>query len=587
VKFSKSSRKTQYREGIKILVFYLKYYKQALVILGLLALISAAANSAVPYISGRLIDALISKEAVFFSILSLWFVIQIVASTIDWRIYVNQEKVGTDIEADYLSHGVSTLLSLPLSFHKQHRAGDIWSRLQRAANSLEGIISRIIIHLAPQFLSIIFALAFVLYIKPLLAAVLVLGMLIYIVAIFVLAPRLAPLFQKMHKAYSRAFGDAYDAVLNVAAVKQATAESYESRRVERVFKDKAIVYWMGVVSIWGKLTFFQRIVVVLAQLVIFLISFRLVLENKLTIGELVAFNGYAAMLFGPFTSLANNWFTVQNGFVALVRAEKLLKTPAEKYVPKNAVVLTTIKGKIEFRNVDFRYGKSQLDVLKNISFIVNPGEKVALVGESGVGKTTLADLVSLYFIPTKGKISVDGHDIKRFNLGVLRSQVAVVPQELMLFHDTIKHNISYGKFRASDAEIKKAAKFAHADEFIGKFPKKYNQIVGERGIRLSHGQKQRIAIARAILKNPRILILDEPTSALDAQSEKLIQESLRKLMAGRTTITIAHRFSTVREADKILVLENGEIAEQGKHEELIKKPDGIYRKLYELQMGLK
>jgi len=226
-------------------------------------------------------------------------------------------------------------------------------------------------------------------------------------------------------------------------------------------------------------------------------------------------------------------------------------------------------------------------VLIEVSFHAAAGKSVALVGESGVGKSTLCDLCSGYFQPSKGKILIDGHNVRRLDLKFLRSQIAVVPQELLLFNDTIKANIRYGSFGASDAAVMSAAKKAHADDFIQKFPRKYSQLVGERGIKLSVGQKQRIAIARAILRNPRILILDEPTSALDAKSEAIIRESLVALMAGRTTFIIAHRLSTVRRADMILVLDKGRIVERGRHEELIQIPDGVYRKLYELQIGLK
>ncbi|OGZ02495.1 MAG: hypothetical protein A2390_02015 [Candidatus Liptonbacteria bacterium RIFOXYB1_FULL_36_10] len=208
---------------------------------------------------------------------------------------------------------------------------------------------------------------------------------------------------------------------------------------------------------------------------------------------------------------------------------------------------------------------------------------VALVGKSGVGKTTLMDLAGKYYLPQVGRVEIDGVDLKKINLQSLREQMAVVPQEVMLFNDTVLNNIRYAKPKASEKEVKEAAKMANAHEFIMKFSKGYRQVVGERGIKLSTGQKQRIAIARAILRNPRILILDEATSALDSESEKLIQEALKKLVEGRTTFIIAHRLSTIQNADKIIVLENGKIAEMGRHEDLMKNPDGIYRNFWELQ----
>jgi ABC-type multidrug transport system fused ATPase/permease subunit len=266
----------------------------------------------------------------------------------------------------------------------------------------------------------------------------------------------------------------------------------------------------------------------------------------------------------------------------LERAEKTLSLPKEIYSPENAVVLPAIKGEVEFKDVYFAYKKGK-PVLEGVNFKVKVGEVIALVGESGMGKSTLVDLISAYYFPTKGKVLIDGHNSRNFDLKFLRSQIAVVPQEVVLFNDTIEANIKYGSFGASLSRIKEAAAKANALEFIEKFSKKWKQIVGERGIKLSVGQKQRVAIARAILRNPKILILDEPTSALDAKAERAIAESLEELMKGKTTFIIAHRLSTVRKANRIFVLKNGRIAEEGRHDELIKKPKGIYRELYRLQ----
>ena len=223
--------------------------------------------------------------------------------------------------------------------------------------------------------------------------------------------------------------------------------------------------------------------------------------------------------------------------------------------------------------------------MNGISFTVNPGEVVAVVGESGVGKTTIIDLISGFYFPQNGKILIDGIDIKKMNLTKYRSRIAVVPQEPTLFNDTVEANIIDGHTGRSREEMINAAKEAHAHEFIESFPKKYKQVVGWRGIKLSVGQKQRIALARAFLRNPDMLLLDEPTSALDAKSEHLIKASLRKLTESRTTFIIAHRLSTVREVDTVLVLKNRTIVESGSHEELIKIPNGVYRSLYELQTG--
>ena len=323
----------------------------------------------------------------------------------------------------------------------------------------------------------------------------------------------------------------------------------------------------------------------MTQFIIFLVSSELVHAGTLSVGELVSFNSYAALVFGPFSILANNWIAIQNGLITLEFSEQILQTPTEQYHPIPAAKLKQVSGDILFQGVDFYYESSK-PILKNITFEVKAGEVVALVGESGVGKSTLVDLISGYHFARKGKVLVDSHDVRTLDLSFLRSQIAVVPQEVVLFNDSIKTNIAYGNFGKSQEELEQAARQAHALEFIEKFPKKWGQVVGERGVKLSVGQKQRVAIARAILRNPKILILDEPTSALDAKSESIIAESLDELMRGRTTFIIAHRLSTVRQADKIIVIKDGAIAEIGRHEELIIKDGGIYKELYGLQIGL-
>ena len=569
-------------EGWKIVLKYLRPHKRVVFALSALSVVSAVSSAVIPYLAGKIVDT-IKTPAVFYFVF-VWFLLRAAGSAIDWRSWLLNNKLQGILESEYLAYGHGKLLELPMSFHKTHKMGEVANRISRASNWLTGLVGDVLINLAPQFLSIVFALAFAFYIQPYLATALLAGVLVYCFVLVNTAPRIAEMSLKMHRAYNIAFGDAYDAVLNVQSVKQAAAESYEKKKMYRNFFTRAYGVWFNMQKLWSILDLSQKSLVILVQLSIFVLSVNFIQSGSMTVGQLVMFNGYAAMFFGPFVVLGNNWRTIQNGTVAIERAEKILSQASEEYSPKNGRIIENIGGEVEFKNISFNYGKKQKNILKNISFHVQAGNKIALVGESGVGKSTLIDLISYYYKPSSGKILIDGHPIQNLDLKFLRSQISVVPQEIMLFNDTVKNNIKYGNFSRADEKIREAAKKAHADEFIESFPKKYEQMVGERGIKLSMGQKQRIAIARAILRDPKILILDEPTSALDAKSEKYIQESLNELMKNRTTFIIAHRLSTVREVDKIFVLEEGRIAEEGSHEELIKK-GGIYKTLYDLQMG--
>jgi len=579
--------------GLKIIVKYLKPHQRAIFILSAVSIFSATANAFVPYLAGKIIDGILSPHriveilsfsvpmAVFFLI--IWCLIQFITNILDWQLTSKRENLSMTVFGEYIVRGFSHLIETPLSFHKKHKIGDVTDRINRAANWLDSIISNVVVNLVTQLLGVLVAFSIIFLIKPLLAFVLFGAIIIYASILLKIAPKLSDLKRKEHRAWNRAYGDAYDSILNTSSVKQATAEEYEKKKLFKSFILRATRFWSDFWRIWQKISLSQRLIITFTQSAIFSISIFLIWQGKMTIGQLVMFNGYAAMIFGPFTILANNWHVIQNGLIALERAEKILSQPKEIYEPENAVILDKIIGEVKFNEVSFSYENKQLKVLNSISFTVKPGEIIALVGESGVGKSTLVDLVSLYFQPIAGRIFIDGHNIKNLNLKFLRSQIAVVPQEIILFNDTVKNNIRYGNFSASEKKVFEAAQKAHCEEFIQKFPKKYEQIVGERGIRLSVGQKQRISISRAILRDPKILILDEPTSALDARSEKFVTEALEDLMKRRTTFIIAHRLSTVRKADRILVLENGRIVEEGSHNDLIGIKNGVYRRFYELQ----
>jgi subfamily B ATP-binding cassette protein MsbA len=308
-------------------------------------------------------------------------------------------------------------------------------------------------------------------------------------------------------------------------------------------------------------------------------------EGYLTTGAFVAFLTALFAMYTPIKRLSRVNATLQAALAAGSRVFEVLDRHDEVPEAEKAIVLPRMKGEIEYRSVGFGYADGHGRILRNVSFVARPGEVVAIVGTSGAGKTTLVNLLPRFYDVTEGAVLIDGIDVRQATLGSLRRQVGLVNQETVLFNDSVFANIAYGLDDVDPAAVESAARAAFAHDFILDLRRRYDTVIGERGSRLSGGQKQRIAIARALLKNPPILILDEATSALDAESERLVQSALANLMEGRTTLVIAHRLATVRDADRIVVLEGGEVREVGRHEELLRREGGIYSRLHELQFA--
>jgi len=583
----------KFKNLIRLIRHYNHRYRRLIRLITGLAVFSALANAAVPYLSGALIDAIIEPEPVAIGaytillpwvILVVWLVIQLAVTVTDWFIKIKSAEVGAGVFFDYFTRGFSHILYLPMSFHKKEKSGSVARKIDMAGSKLERFYGEIIFDLLPQFMSIIVALVLVFWIQPLFAAILIVSILVYLLVMYRQARPLAGLQRKLFKSFSAAFGRAFDAMMNALQVKQATAEEYERQRYSRMFQYANRNLWVRMLQSWAHLSFAQQIIVALTQAGIFGLSIIFVADGSLTVGELVAVNAYIALAFNPFVRLGQQWQHIQNGIIDVSEAERILAIKPEPYRPPVDRSLPSVRGEVVFDKVTFGYTADR-PVLREVSFSASPGETVALVGESGVGKSTLVEMISGYYFPRRGRVSVDGVTVRRWDLKTLRQQIAVVSQDIVLFNDTITRNIAYGNRRATLEDIKQAAQMAQLEREIENFPKKWKQRVGQRGIQLSGGQRQRVAIARAILRDPAILILDEPTSELDAATEKRLEASLEELMQGRTTFIIAHRLSTVRRADKILVLKDGQIVESGCHEDLINRPDGEYRRLYQLQFG--
>jgi ABC-type multidrug transport system fused ATPase/permease subunit len=514
-----------------------------------------------------------------------WACIRFSGDAVDWWTDRRSRWLTTNMHLGTQAEGFVHLLQLPLSFHGNEHIQAVFSKISSASWRMTSIV-RTVIEIAPQLLSVVIGITLALSINMTLAAILIIGVVVYAIALTILLRGTAATDHAAHNMWMDRWNDASAAVEQVAAVKQAAAELYEIQRIRKTLRDETVNLWYRNELNWNRVNFWQRITVFFTQLSIFVLSVHYVSAGIITIGELVAFNGYALMFLGPFVSLGYSWQVIQNGITAAGSVDLIFRKQQEKYHPNGAKTTGDHLGSVRFDNVSFRYDENKGDVLSRLSFVAMPGQVTAIVGESGVGKSSAISLISGYYFPTEGQVLVDGVDTRKWDLLALRSRIAVVPQKVALFNDTIRANIRYGSFDASDSAVELAAQDAHIEDFILHLPKRYDTIVGERGIKLSVGQKQRIAIARAILRNPEFLILDEPTSALDIETEQLITASLEKLMRGRTTFIIAHRLSTVRKANKILVIKDGSVAEQGNHQELLGKENGIYRKLYDLHIGL-
>ena len=581
------------RDAVRGIWRHARPHRNQLLSLALLGLISAVANGAVPYVTGRFFDALInisegktvgSAFPFWALMLTIWAGIQIVANSIDWIMDRSRRKIDTSIHLGIQAEGFIHLLKLPLAYHANEHINAVLSKISMAGWRISSIMQNAI-QIAPQLLSVIIGIILAATISLPMAGVLATGVAIYIAVLVFMLRSIADIDHQAHEAWNTSWDDAASAVQQASTVKQAAAEEYEISKVRKnALKTGGL--WYALEKIWSNISFFQRAIVFATQLTIFAASVSSVAHGSMTVGDLIALNGYALLFFGPFVALGHSWQTIQNGLTAAGQLERVFQEKEEVYRPISSTSSKERSGRIVFDQVSFHYGAEQDDVISDISFTANPGEVIALVGESGGGKSTTISLISGYYFPNTGSVTVDGIDTRNWDLADLRKRIAIVPQEIALFNDSIRNNICYGSFDVTEEQINNAAREAHIDDYIASLPDGYQTLVGERGIKLSVGQKQRIAIARAILRDPEILILDEPTSALDAETEHVVTTALEKLMHGRTTFIIAHRLSTVRKAGKILVLKNGHIAESGNHNELIRIENGVYRHFYELHIGL-
>ena len=489
--------------------------------------------------------------------------------------------IGHRVTADFRIELFSHIQSLSLRFFQGRRVGEILSRMSSDITVIQNALVSIPVAVLRQTITLLGALAIIFYLNWKLTGLILLVLPPLMLFARIFGKRLRVLTEKVQDKIAQALVVLEEVASSIKIVKSYTRESYEKKRFENEI-ESAFEQSIGKVRISSS---FGPLILGLTFLVSTILIWyggQQVMQGTTTPGELAAFFLYALIMAGPIGTFVKIYTQLQETLGAIRRVNEILDTKPLVNSPENPVKLTSLKGHVCFSEVIFGY-EDGTPVLNNISFDIHPGKTVALIGPSGAGKSTTVQLLLRFFDPQSGKIQIDGDDLKSLDLESYLSQVALVPQETLLFGGTIRENILYGKLDATDTEIIEASKSANAHEFIVEFSNGYDTLVGEKGTKLSGGERQRIAIARALLKNPKVLVLDEATSALDNQSEMLIQDALEKLMAGRTTFIIAHRLSTVHNADKIIVLDKGKVVESGTHKELMAN-EGLYHHLYTMRL---
>jgi subfamily B ATP-binding cassette protein MsbA len=567
-----------YRQLLKLLV----PYKKALYWGALFLTIASLTNLAVPLYIKKLVDiVMVEKNMDMMNSLTLsiagLFLLQMVFSTAHNYLFdLTEKRAITDFRIKLFEH----LHTLSLSFFVKRRTGEIVSRMTNDITTIENIVTDLPATLLQQSIRLFGGIIIITYMNWRLTCL-----------ILVLAPVLvlfAKTFGKKLKKLSTEIQDKLavsttileENISCIQIVKSFVRSKLENERFGNAMEDSFQSAKKRVIisSFFGPSIGFIAFSTSLALL---WYGGREVILGEISPGELIAFILYATIIAGPMGSFARLYARMQEGVGASKRVFEILAMQGEVRDLPDAKIMPHIEGKVELDNVHFHYREDQ-EVIKGISFTVEPGQTVALVGPSGAGKSTLVQLLHRFYDPTQGDIRIDDISIKSVQQSTYWQQIGIVPQETILFGGTILENIEYAKPGVTKEEVIEAAKAANAHNFIMETPEEYETVVGEKGIRLSAGQRQRIAIARAILKDPRILILDEATSALDNESELLIQEALERLMKNRTSFIIAHRLSTIHNAERIIVLDKGKIIESGNHRQLMEQ-EGLYHKLYTLK----
>ena len=561
---------------------YIKPYMHRLIFAMFCTIMAAAGNLYIPWIIKDMIDEVLAdKNGTMLNWIAASIIAIFVVRGLFWygQNYL-MSYVGQSVIIDIRAAVFKKLQRLSVSFYDKNKTGTIMSYVTNDVNALQSAMVENTIEMITEGFILIGSVVAMIYLdwRLTLFTVCTFPVVLWFMEFF--GKKIRKTGGRIQECTADITSVLQESVASARVIKSFVREDYEVDRfdVENRANFRAN---MKNAQLMATLTPVVELVAAIGVTMIIWYGGNNVINGTITAGSLVAFLTYAVNISNPIKRLTRVIGNIQKALAAAQRVFMIIDMPEEIAESKDAKQLPEVSGKVEFQNVSFAYNDKG-NVITDLSFSVKPGEVIAIVGPSGAGKSTIANLLPRFYDVNKGDIKIDGHSVREVTLDSLREQVGIVPQETMLFNGSVYNNILYGRLDATKEEIEAAAKAANAHDFIMQLTDGYETKLGDRGVNLSGGQRQRIAIARAILKNPRILILDEATSALDTESERVVQEALDRLMVGRTSFVIAHRLSTVKNADKILVLEKGNLVESGTHDELLAL-DGLYAHLYKIQ----
>ncbi|SDL72238.1 Putative multidrug export ATP-binding/permease protein SAV1866 [Sphingobacterium mizutaii] len=570
---------------------YIKPFKWKFIIGMVFLILSSLTMLTFPALLGAMIDAAqgrvkyewLPASVMYIGGLSLVILsFQSVISFFRIRLFVEiAEKALANIRKDTYHR----LITLPIDFFANRRVGELNSRLSSDLSQIQDTMTTTLAEMLRQTISLGFGVALLIWVSPKLALMNLCILPLIIIVAIVFGRFIRNLSREAQDKLAESNSVVQETLLGISNVKAFVNEFFESKRYAEKLNQSVALAVKGA-TYRGIFASFIIFAIFGAVIIVIWYGASLVSIHEISVGDLTTYILYSMFVAGSMGSFPELYATLQRSLGASERVLEILNEPKEdiQVSDEDKEIKVELHGDIQFDHVSFAYPtRPDLTILKDISFHVAAGKKLAIVGPSGTGKSTIASLILKFYQPSSGQIKYDGIPADQLALTDIRNQVAIVPQDVLLFGGTIRENISYGNLTADAEDIITAAKRANAHQFIMDFPEGYDTVVGERGVKLSGGQRQRIAIARALLKDPAILILDEATSSLDSESERMVQQALIELMKNRTSIIIAHRLSTIRDADKIIVVEDGIISDMGNHQELMEKGSGLYHHLYTLQ----